>query len=408
MSARALLWAAFAVVHVAVAAFGWFLPNQPMGDVYLVYEHWARAAASGSAVVGITETFVYPHLALLPMLAALGLSWVGGYIVAWAIVVTALDAVAFALLLGDGRSAGRTVAGWFWMAYLALLGPVAIYRIDAMTVPLAVAGLLLLARRPRIAAALLSVGMWIKVWPVALLAAAFVALRRRLEVLGTALAVSAAVVLLVVSAGGAAHLAGFIGAQTGRGLQLEAPVSTVYLWRAVFGVDGSFIFYDPDILTFQVTGPGVDTVIALMTPVLIAGVVGIVLVGAVKARRGASFLRLFPPLALALVLVLIVTNKVGSPQFQTWLIAPLVLWLVLDRRRAAAPAVLAGIVAALTQAIYPMVYGGLLGAQFLPVLLLTLRNATEIALLVVVLVRLVGVPVPTRRREAGHVPLPTP
>ena len=44
--------------------------------------------------------------------------------------------------------------------------------------------------------------------------------------------------------------------------------------------------------------------------------------GAFKAWRGASFVRLFPPLALALVLAFIVFNKVGSPQYMTWIIAP--------------------------------------------------------------------------------------
>ena len=36
-----------------------------------------------------------------------------------------------------------------------------------------------------------------------------------------------------------------------------------YLWRAVAGIPGSFIFYDRDILTFQVAGPEVDAVIAV-------------------------------------------------------------------------------------------------------------------------------------------------
>ena len=46
--------------------------------------------------------------------------------------------------------------------------------------------------------------------------------------------------------------------QTDRGLQLEAPVSAFYLWRAVARIPGSFIYYDRDLLTFQVAGPEVD------------------------------------------------------------------------------------------------------------------------------------------------------
>ena len=51
---------------------------------------------------------------------------------------------------------------------------------------------------------------------------------------------------------------GFVADQTGRGLQLEAPVSTFYLWRAVARIPGSFIYYDHELLTFQVSGPEVD------------------------------------------------------------------------------------------------------------------------------------------------------
>ena len=53
------------------------------------------------------------------------------------------------------------------------------YRIDAVTVPLAVAGCLWLVGRPLVASVLLAVATWIKVWPAALLAAAFIAVRRR-------------------------------------------------------------------------------------------------------------------------------------------------------------------------------------------------------------------------------------
>ena len=70
-----------------------------------------------------------------------------------------------------------------------------------------------------------------------------------------------------------------------------------------------------------------------MTPLLVVAVAAVAGLGAFKAWRGASFVRLFPPLALALVLAFIVFNKVGSPQYMTWIIAPLVVGLVIDRRR---------------------------------------------------------------------------
>jgi hypothetical protein len=392
VSRRAWLWIAFAIVHVAVAALGFVMPNIPMGDVYLVYEPWARSAVGGFGVVGVTEEWIYPQLAIVPMVLALGLSWIGGYPIAWALLVTMADALAFALLVGRGRSKGRTLAAAFWLAFLLLLGPVGLYRLDAVTVPLAIAGCLWLAGRPLIASMLLAVATWMKVWPAALLAAAVIALRRRLTVIAGALIVTAATVLVVVSAGGGAHVLGFVAGQTGRGLQVEAPVTALFLWQAVARVPGAAVYYDRDILTFQVTGPGVDAVIAAMTPVLALAVLAVALLGAFVAWRGASFAVLFPPLALGLVLAFIVFNKVGSPQFLTWLIAPVVMGLVLDRRRWLVPAATALVAAMLTQLVYPVLYDRIIVADALAATVLTLRNFVMVALFTWTVVRLAHVP----------------
>ncbi|MEG9493166.1 MAG: hypothetical protein MIJ73_10295, partial [Microbacterium aurum] len=127
MSRRAVLWIAFAVVHAGVAWLGFLMPNQPMGDVHNVYDPWSRMALDGSAIVGITEPWVYPQLALLPMIAAQGLAPLAGYYLAWALVVTAVDALAFAVLVGRAHAVGRVTAAWFWLSFIALLGPVGLY-----------------------------------------------------------------------------------------------------------------------------------------------------------------------------------------------------------------------------------------------------------------------------------------
>jgi len=125
----------------------------------------------------------------------------------------------------------------------------------------------------------------------------------------------------------------------------------------------------------------------------------------VKARRGAPVVRLLPPLALALVVALIALNKVGSPQFHDWLIAPLVLWIVLDRRRARPLAALALLSAALTQVVYPLLYGELLAAQPVAAAALTARNLVLVVLLVWAVVRVARVPV-RLRRDAPVVSVP--
>ncbi|MFS0852449.1 hypothetical protein [Microbacterium sp. 179-I 3D4 NHS] len=384
-----LLWGAFLVVHVVTAALGWVYPSQPMGDVVLVYEPWASAALSGGAVVGVTDTWVYPQLALVPMLAAglLSTPLVGvlgastAYLLAWAALMTVLDTVAFATLLGRSPAAPRRAAAWFWTGALLLLGPVGLYRIDAVTVPVVVLAAAWLVSRPALAAALLAVGAWIKIWPGAVLLAAVVAGRARLRMLSAALMVTAGVIATLLLLGAREEVFGFLAEQTGRGLQIEAVAATPFLWMAARG--DARIEYSFDILTFQVAAPGADVVAALLTPLMAVVVVGLTVLGLSRARRGASMARLLPPLALALVTALIVTNKVGSPQFQTWLIAPVVLWIVFDRRRAGLPAAMVLGLCLLTWLVYPIGYDALLQAWPLAVVVLSLRNALLIVLLVV-------------------------
>lgn len=408
MTARlAVLWSVFLAVHVLTVWLGWIYPSQPMGDVVLVYEPWASQALSGGPVVGVTETWVYPQLALVPMLLAkllsmplipvLGAS--GAYLIAWAVLVTALDALAFHVVLGRSPSRPRITAAWFWSAALLLLGPIAIYRIDAITVPIAVVAGLWLATRPALAAVLLTIGAWIKIWPGVLVVAAVVALRSRIRVLIAAAAVTAGVVVLLVVLGADEELFGFLTQQTGRGLQIEAVAATPFLWLAVVGA--ARIEYSFEILTFQITAEGAGAVTALLTPLMLVLVAAITAISAVKALRGASFHRLLPPLALSLVAALIVSNKVGSPQFQTWLIAPVLLWLVFDAVRARVPAALVLVLCALTCLVYPLSYDALLRAELLPVLVLTLRNALLLVLLIVGIRALVRVPAvrPMKHRE---------
>lgn len=399
-----MLWIAFAVVHLGVAWLGFLLPNQPMGDVYNVYEPWSTQALAGGGMVGISEEWVYPQLAIVPMILAHAFSGISGYIVGWAILVTLVDAVAFVVLVGSGHSVGRTTAAWFWLAYIAVLGPVGLYRLDGVTVPLVMMACLWLVGRPWAASILLAAATWMKVWPAAVLFAAVVAVRRRSALVGGAVVVSTLTVLAIVAAGGGAHAFGFLTEQSDRGLQVEAVVSAPYLWGALHGLEGFWVYWDPGIVTFQVTGAGIDPVIAAMTPILVIAMAAVGVLGAWAAARGARFVSLFPALSLALVSGLIVFNKVGSPQYLCWLIPPIALGLVIDRRRWAVPATVALAAALLTQLVYPLLYNGILAPALVPVVILTLRNAILVVIFVWMLARLVRLMrSPVGRAAPAHV-----
>ncbi|GEB95344.1 DUF2029 domain-containing protein [Microbacterium lacticum] len=402
MSRRAALWVAFVLVHALILWLGFAYPNEPMGDVYRVYEPWSLQALEGRTIVGITEPWVYPQLALVPMVLAHAFAPIAGYIVGWGLLVTALDAVAFAVLVGRGVSVGRRTAAWCWLGFIALLGPVGLYRLEAVTVALSIVGCLWLVGRPWAGSMLLAVATWMKVWPAALLLAAVIAVRsvrRGGEIVAGALVVSALTLIAVVLAGGAEDALGFVGEQTTRGLQVESPAAMPYLWGAVIGAPGFEVAYSRELLTFQVAGPAVDIVVAVMTPGLIVAIAGVAVIGAVKAARGVSFAALFPSLSLALVAGFIALNKVGSPQYLAWLVPSIVIGIVLRRRVWAGPAALALVAAALTQLVYPLLYAGILSPEPVAVTVLTLRNLVVWALFVWMVVRVARLQAPVRRRS---------
>ena len=315
MSRRAVLWVAFALVHLGVAVLG-FVHAEPADGRRLPR---LRAVvdvrrSTGTAIVGITETWVYPQLALVPMILAQGFEWIAGYEVAWAILVTALRRPrvraarrtrplrrAMDRRRGSGspssRCSGRSactgstpspcplaLAGCLWLVGrpVARLGPARGRDVDQGLARSAARGRghrgAPAARRPRRSAR-----------------------RQRRDARGA-----------VFAAGGGAHAFGFVADQTDRGLQLEAPVSMFYLWRAVAGIPGSFIYYDRDLLTFQVAGPAGRRGDRRHDAAADRGRRSASR-RSVRTRRGAvrASLRLFPPLALSLVLALIVVQQGG-------------------------------------------------------------------------------------------------
>lgn len=402
------VWGAFVLVH---ATLGWIclgMPGTgigelalglPLGDVTLVYRPWIEQALGGYGVPGISEAWVYPVVAVLPMLAAM----IGGpenYAIAWLVIITVLNAIALGVLWGRGNSTRRRAAAWWWIAFTAALGPIAVARIDAVTVPLAVIALLLVAQHPRIAGILLALATWIKVWPAALIGSLLVVSKRRWTIVGTGIVTSAVIAGIVIGAGGGAFLFSFVGEQTGRGLQIEAPVAAPYLWLAAMGTESSFIFYSTEILTFQVAGPHVDTVAAFMTPLLGVAVIGTAVLGLRAVQSGAATVRILPPLALAFVVTLQLFNKVGSPQFLTWLIAPIVLGIVWRGRGYSVPAGIALALAALTHLVYPYLYFRLLAADPVLIAILTVRNLGYVVLLCWAIQAIVTAPTRSKRRSA--------
>lgn len=378
------LWSAFILVHLWLGLLNLYGRGLPLGDVTIVYKFWSDQVFLADFWVGIDSAWVYPILAIFPMLGSAAFG-PGLYASTWLTMMMVFDAVAFASIIGWHRAARRAVAAWWWIGFLVLLGPIALGRIDTVTIALGIVAVSVAASRPWLAALILSIAAWVKVWPAAIVGAMIVALRDRWRTLVIALGVSVIVIAGALAFGSGTNAVSFITQQTGRGLQVEAPVSTIWLWRAFAQAPGTFVYYDQHILTWQVTGDGVGIVSVLMTPIMVLAVIAVVLVAVLAMRRGAEPAAVLALLSLALVAALIAFNKVGSPQFIGWLAVPVVLGLSTRTSEGrwwfAVPAALSAVTALLTQAIYPYLYGWLLGLHPLMLVALTARNVLVFVLL---------------------------
>ncbi|MCQ1950505.1 DUF2029 domain-containing protein [Arthrobacter sp. zg-Y859] len=370
----ATLWTVFAVVHLGfLAALATrILGGDVLSDVGF-YRLWAFSGIQNGYWVGIDGGWVYPIAALLPMVLAAVFGY-GAYQFTWFLLFTALNAAGVAVLARRAGTQGIASAYW-WLAVTALLGPVAVGRVDGLTAPLVIMGLLFLATRPVLASALLSLATWVKVWPAAVILAVLVAWKKRLTLLATGAAVSAVIAVAVALSGGLPHLLSFVGEQGARGMQMEAPFTTPGLWQAILGSSDAYIFEDKVINTREVRGALGEPVAALMTPLLALAALAVVGLLIWALRRGADSRALLISGSLALVSAFIVFNKVGSPQFMLWLGAVIAVGLAWEGKAWKIPGLLMPAIAALTTLVYPMFYSALYNDLNIAVaLLLTARN----------------------------------
>lgn len=390
---RVLLWAVFILVHLTLGLLNLFGNGYPMADITSVYKFWTDQALANNYWVGVDAPWVYPIVAIVPMLVAHSLYPVveaipalsqesfgpGLFASTWLSMVMVLDAVAFAFLIRRSRRSASHAVAWWWLLFLILLGPIAVARIDSVTVPVALVGALLIATRPRAAAIVLTVAAWIKVWPGAVVIAMVVVSRARWRILAAAVATSAFIAGITLSYGSGWNVLSFVGQQAGRGLQIEAPVSTFWMWEAWARVPGTVVYFDNDILTWQLRGAGVVVASAIMTPLLLVAVAVVTVLGLVATRRGAAASAVLAPLVLATLTGMIAFQKVGSPQFISWLAVPVILGLVIHRESRGPsfrfPAILLALIAALTQTIYPYLYAYVIGLSAPLLIVLTVRNA---------------------------------
>ena len=368
-------------LHLAISQL--FPQVLPMNDV-LLYGYWLQLMQAGDPIFGIQQDFVYPYVALVPMLLAKLIGGGAGILFGWTILVALLNLTATSALVRFGQAGPASFsAAWAWVLFLLFLGPAGVGRIDAIAASVAVLGFVAFAHgRLGLTMVAFTIGAWIKIWPLALFLAAFIADKSKKIMSYATIATLAGVVIFAALAGANASLLSFVFTQGGRGIQIESPMAMFWIWAAKLGVPDVGIYYDKEIITNQVYGTYVSEVSALSTFVLFGAILITVALAWRASRTGADRNQIFAFTALTGVLDLIVFNKVGSPQFMAWLALPLItlIYFELANRWFAVTCIFT--IGLITNLVYPIFYMDLMSLGDLSVSLLTIRNILLVALLV--------------------------
>lgn len=329
--------------------------------------------------------WVYPWIDLLPVLLPKLLNdWLGyTYFGFWILGSVAFDLVGLWALLGwrGEPKARRVTAAYFWIGLQFALGPVAISRLDNLSIALAMIGIGLLLDGKEVASSIwFAIATWVKVWPAALLLAVYSSAQKIKSVfLQSQIALVGILVFGFLI--GKFHSISFLFAQNDRGIQIESPIATFWLWARIFNVYGYGIYFDPKYLTFQVMGFG-EVAIEKLLSLAFYLALAITAILAFLARKSPAKNQVFALVALTAILDMLVLNKVGSPQYIGWLFVPVVFAVATGLSNWRGFKIMIAITAAITFVIYPVIYDAILQSEVFPTAVLTIRNLLLIALLV--------------------------
>jgi hypothetical protein len=326
LATRALI-----VLHVGFGNHG----RHPLEDVKN-YELWSHHLTNHHALP-TGEAWQYPPGAAFLMLAPrLGPGTYGATFVA---LMLLCDLVGLGLLAMLGHRYGNYTGVWVWLLGMPLLGVFAVLRFDLVPTVIGIAALVVIHRRPHWFGVLAGLGAAIKAWPLVLLLGEWD--RRRLLKSVVAASATLAVVFLASTILFGDSF-GFLGRQSGRGLQEEAVASAPWQIREI--VSGEPFHRTVRFGAWEISSDGADLVAGVLEWLTLAALGAAALWWWYRARAirgglthlaGAEVSRDF---VFTVVLLLVVTSRVLSPQYMVWLLGLAAVVLSAGTGRMARPA----------------------------------------------------------------------
>jgi hypothetical protein len=303
-------WVAANAVIVGILIFWPFAKGDPM---YYFRNSLGKPTHPSHGALPLSE---YPDAGLWPVRAIIQVcgDHAHVFLTLFSGFLIACSTVFFFYLLNRSHRAAL-----FWTAFTAAAGPIVYSRLDLIPGLLVAATAAALFTHPKVASALLGFAAMSKLWPAALAAGLVDRWNRsatwaRLATFGGTLVVVGAITALT---SGWDRLVSPLTYQDVRGLQIESILATPLIVAAAFFPGHWHIDKAPS-KSFEIFGPGVDQLVTassvLMACTMLFGLAWALwhfLGDAWSPRSTALFF-------LTMVLLLIVSNKVFSPQYVVW------------------------------------------------------------------------------------------
>lgn len=311
-------------------------------DVQL-YDHWAaNLTYSYFVLLEQDPRWQYPPLAAAVFLLGYLIAEKAVGFVAMALLA---DLLIFVMLARRAKQESNALPVLIWVLTPLVMGPIVLGRFDVFPTLAAVFALLHISSPKKFGAAV-AIGALLKVWPILLLLATPRGMFTRVAGWFAATFVIGS---LLVSIWWNGNELSFLNSQGARGLQIESVGALPYqIWNAGPGSVASAVQFG----AIEIIAPRTGLVSLVLT------LIGVSLIGIVAFWRVTGRLTKSEPadIALAVVLISIISSRVLSPQYMVWVFGLLAISAFRPQHDFRKILILISISAALGQLIYPYWY----------------------------------------------------